>query len=122
MEKSKYSLRSRVKSFGYAIKGIGSCALTEPNFQIHLLAAVVAITTGALLDISPNEWLWIGLAIALVLGMEMVNTAVEKLTDLISPEENPLAGKAKDIAAGAVLICALFALIVAGIIFLPKLI
>ncbi len=76
---------------------------------------------GAFLSLSAIEWCLVLLCMVMVIGMEAMNTALEYLTDLVSPEHHPLAGKAKDVAAAAVLICAIGAVIVAAIIFVPKL-
>ncbi len=114
-------MKKFIRGFGYAFKGIGYAAKTQLNFRVHLVAMVIAVFMGFALHISVNEWLWIILSIALVLICEMLNTAIEYVTDLVSPEYNKLAGHAKDIGAGAVLIAAIFALISGLIIFLPKL-
>ena len=113
--------RKRIKSFQYAIAGIKDLFITQPNAQIHLLAILVIGLLGYRLGLSPTEWCLIILCMALVLTAEGVNTAVEYLTDLASPEFHPLAGKAKDVAAGSVLIAVIICGCVWGIIFLPKL-
>ena len=115
------SFRKLIRSFGYAFKGLGYAAKTQLNFRVHLLAAMLAILMGYALHISVNQWQWIILSIALVLITELLNTALEFLTDLVSPGHNELAGHVKDIGAGAVVIAALFALVTGLIIFLPKL-
>ena len=115
------SFKKLIRSFGYAFKGLGYAAKTQLNFRIHLLATLVAVFAGYALHISVNEWLWVALSIALVLITELVNTALEFLTDLVSPGYNELAGRVKDIGAGAVVVAAVFALVTGLIIFLPKL-
>jgi len=115
-------MKKLIRSFGYAFKGIGYAAKTQLNFRIHLVATVIAIFMGWALHITTGEWQWVIFCIALVLILELINTAIEALTDLISPGYNELAGHAKDVAAGAVTIGAIFAAITGGIIFLPKLI
>lgn len=95
--------------------------ISENNARIHLLASIVVISAGIYVELSAYEWLWIALAIALVWILEAINTAIEALVDLASPDFHPLAGKAKDIAAAAVLIASIFAVIVGIIIFFPKL-
>jgi len=117
----RQSLQKLLRSFGYAFKGIGYATATQLNFRIHLAATLVAVFMGYALHISFNEWLWIMLCIALVLVVELLNTAIETLTDLVSHDYNVLAGRVKDVAAGAVVIMALFALITGLAIFLPKL-
>jgi len=109
-----------IRSFGYALKGIGYATTTQLNFRVHLVATLVTITLGIGLHISINEWVWIILCITLVLAAEMFNTAIEFLTDLVSPGYHPKAGHVKDVAAGAVLLCAIFAIVVGVIIFGPK--
>lgn len=111
-----------MRSFGYAFKGIKYAAKTQLNFRIHLVAMLTAIFMSSALHISINEWYWIMLCITLVLVVELLNTAIETLTDLVSPEYNVKAGHVKDVAAGAVVLTALFALIIGITIFLPKLI
>jgi diacylglycerol kinase len=111
-----------IKSFEYAWAGIRSCFKSEPNFRIHLVAAIVVILFSLLLNISATEWIAVVFCIALVLTMEMINTAIEKLCDVVHKEPHPVIKKVKDIAAGAVLLSAVFSLITAAIIFLPKII
>jgi len=110
------------RSFGYAFKGIGYAAATQLNFRVHLVATITAVFMGLWLKISMDEWRWIMLCIILVLVVELLNTAIETLTDLASPGYDAKAGHVKDVAAGAVVITALFALITGVIIFLPKII
>ncbi len=114
-------MKKLIRSFGYAFKGLGHAAATQLNFRIHLGASVVAAGMGFALHISANEWQWVILCIALVLVAELLNTAIELLTDLVSPKYNKIAGHVKDVSAGAVVIAVLFALITGAIIFLPKL-
>lgn len=116
----KYSISKRIKSFGYAFKGLRELFIGQPNAQIHLLAAVVVITVSCLVGLSTVEWLLIILTITLVVMAEAMNTAIEYLADACMPEHHPLIEKAKDIAAAGVLLCAFAAVVVAAIIFLPK--
>jgi len=113
-------MRRLIKSFGYALSGIAYTTKTQLNFKIHLLAIAVVSLSGWFLKLTTSEWLWIVLAIGLVLVAELVNTAIELLVDLVSPAFNPQAGKVKDIAAGAVLIAAAIAVVIGAIIFIPK--
>ncbi len=110
-----------LKSFGYAWKGIKSVFKSEQNMKIHTVAAVLVIIGGFIFDISATEWIAVTLCIGLVVSAEMMNTAFETLVDLVSPNRDPIAGKIKDITAGAVFIAALIAVVVGLIIFLPKL-
>ena len=114
-------MKKLMRSFGYAFKGIGYAAKTQLNFRVHLIATTLACCLGYALNITTNEWLWLILCVALVLTAELFNTAIEFLTDLVSPGYNELAGHVKDISAGAVLVTAFFALITGAIIFLPRL-
>ncbi|CAG5084990.1 diacylglycerol kinase family protein [Parvicella tangerina] len=117
MKNKKFSLRERVNSFKYAFNGLKILLLEEHNARIHSLAAIVAIALGFILKISHREWLWIMLAIALVFTTEMINTAIETICDEITTESRPGIKKAKDVAAGAVLVTAVFALLVALFVF-----
>lgn len=111
-----------VKSFAFAWAGIKSCFKSEPNFRIHLVAALATILLSLLFRISGTEWIAVCFCIALVIPLEMINTAIENLCDVVSKETHPGIKKVKDIAAGAVLVAAVFSLITAAIIFLPKII
>ncbi|QEM13855.1 diacylglycerol kinase family protein [Mucilaginibacter rubeus] len=115
-------MKRLIRSFGFAFKGLGYAAHTQPNFRFHLVAGTIAIILGFLFRISTAEWLWLMISIAIVLIAELLNTSLETLTDLVSPTYNEKAGRVKDVAAGAVVIAALFALITGAIIFLPKII
>ncbi|MCY7352437.1 MAG: diacylglycerol kinase family protein [Cytophagaceae bacterium] len=105
------------KSLSYAFKGLKILVVSENNARIHLVATAGVAVAGYFFDVTKNEWLWLALAVALVWLAEAMNTAIEKLVDLVSPEYHPLAGQVKDLTAAAVLITALFALLVAGIVF-----
>ncbi|WP_274309568.1 diacylglycerol kinase family protein [Solibacillus daqui] len=108
-----------IKSFRYAVAGIVT-ATKEQNLRFHLLSAVIVLLAGIFTGLNMIEWLIIILVIALVIGTEMVNTAIERVVDLASPEIHPLAKQAKDIAAGAVLVFAIASVIIGLLIFLPK--
>jgi diacylglycerol kinase (ATP) len=110
-------LLKRLYSFGYAFRGIAYFICTQPNAWIHLIAMVVVICLGFYQKLNLTEWVLIVLAVGLVLSAEAFNTAVEKLTDLVSPEYHPIAGIVKDIAAGAVLITAIAAAVIGVLIF-----
>lgn len=113
-------LKKRVQSFGYAGRGIRMVFGTETNMKIHICIAILVLIAGFTFKISTTEWIACLLCIGLVVGMEMVNTAIENIVDLVSPNHHPLAGKAKDIAAGAVLICAIISVIIGLLVFSPK--
>ncbi len=93
---------------------------TQENAQIHLFAIVLVTIVGFLLKIDKSEWSVIIIAFTMVLAAEGFNTAIEFVVDLVSPDYHPLAGKAKDVAAAAVLITAIGAVLIGCIIFLPK--
>lgn len=109
------------KSFGYAFSGIFACLKKERNIKIHLFMAVMVTLFGFLLKISVTEWCICLVLFGLIISLEMVNTAVEAVVDLVTRERRPLARYAKDTAAGAVLAASIFAAIVGIIIFAPKL-
>ena len=111
-----------IRGFGYAFKGIGHAAKTQLNFRVHLVCAVIAVLLGYGLHISNAEWLWISLCIGMVLLTELINTAIELLVDLVSPDYNEKAGRIKDMCAAAVLVTAITAVVIGCVIFLPKLI
>ena len=105
----------------YALKGMADLFKSQPNARMHAIATIAVTTAGFYFKISKEEWLAVVLSITLVISLEAVNTAFEYLTDLVSPEYHPLAGKVKDVAAAAVLIAATGAAVVGLIVFLPHL-
>lgn len=121
-EDKKFSWLERAKSFRYAIQGIKSLFRHEHNAWIHLSAAALVIIVGTELDISAIEWCIIALCIAGVTMAEAFNTAIEAIADKVSPGYHPLIGRAKDVAAGGVLLMAIGAAVCGLIIFLPKII
>ncbi|UAY51675.1 diacylglycerol kinase family protein [Ferruginibacter albus] len=108
------------RSFAYAGNGIRHCIVSQLNFKIHLIATVICIVLGILLHISYVEWIVVVACIAAVLALEMVNTALEEISNVISPGYNKQIKIVKDVAAGAVLISAIGSVVIAVIIFLPK--
>ncbi|MEE8165127.1 MAG: diacylglycerol kinase family protein [Myxococcota bacterium] len=116
-----FSLRVRIESFGHAIRGVAIVLRWEQNAWIHALATLMAIALGFALKIDRGEWLAVSLAIALVWAAEILNTAIEKLSDVVSPEHHPGVKEVKDIAAGGVLVSAVGALTVAILVFGPRL-
>ena len=109
------------KSFGYAFQRIFNTIRTERNIKIHCAAAILVTIFGIWLQISKTEWMICFILFGLILALELVNTAVEATVDLFTEERKPLAKKAKDAAAGAVLIVAIFAAVIGILIFIPKL-
>ncbi len=93
-----------VKSFGYALAGIVAAARRERNFKVMLMAAVLAVVAGFVLRLDALSWVAVILMIGLVFCAELLNTAVESVVDLASPDIHPLAKYAKDLAAGGVLV------------------
>ncbi len=118
---SDFSLRARARSFVHAGRGIALLLAREPNARIHLAAGVAAGALGAWLGLSPGEWCWIALAIALVWVAEGLNSALEALADVAHPEADPRVGSAKDVAAGAVLVAAIASLVIGALVFGPRL-
>jgi undecaprenol kinase len=107
------------KSFSFAITGIKTALWTERNMRIHLLVSVLVIACAVFFSISKLEWLFILVAIGGIFSLELMNTAIERVVDLITDEYHPLAKQAKDVAAGAVFIYAIAAVIIGLVIFLP---
>ena len=111
---------SRAAAFAHAWRGL-RLFVAQPNARIHVLAAVLVVALGAWLQVSVLEWVALVLAMALVMGAEALNTALEYAVDLASPDWHPLARDAKDVAAAAVLVCSAGALVVGGLVFMPHL-
>ena len=109
------------KSFSYAFAGIFACIRKERNIKIHCVFMFLVIIAGLVLRLSVTEWCICLILFGLILSLELVNTAVESVVDLVTEEKKPLAKVAKDTAAGAVLIAAIMAAVIGCIIFLPKL-
>ena len=115
--KRKFSVKERLKSFKYAANGLRILVIQEHNARIHVSVAIVAVTLGLVLKLSYLEWIAILIAIAMVFVPEIFNTAIERLCDFVQPGHNQAIKEIKDIAAGAVLISAMFAVVI-GIILL----
>jgi diacylglycerol kinase len=109
-----------LRSFRYAASGVAYCFRTQRNLRIHAAAAVLALAAGFRLGLPGAELAVLALTIAAVLVSEMFNTAVEALVDIVSPGYHPLAKVAKDVAAGGVLVTALMSLVVAYVLFAPR--
>ena len=110
-----------VRSFGYALAGIGHALRSEPNLRLHLVATLVVVVLVVYLDRPAVDTALLALCCALVIGAELFNTSIERLADRVSPKEDALVGQAKDVAAAAVLVCATGALIVGGLLLGPPL-
>ena len=109
-----------INSFKYAFSGIASAFKTERNMKIHVLAVVLVTLAGFLFKISKMEWIICIILFGMVISLELANTAIETTVDLAMPERNEKAKLAKDISAGAVLVCAFVSVIVGLMIFVPK--
>ncbi len=114
-----FSLAARLRSFTFAGRGLKTLLATQHNAWIHATATAAAVTAGLAANINRYDWLAVIVAIVSVWTAESLNTAFEFLCDVASPQFHPLVARAKDIAAAAVLICALGALVTAAIIFGP---
>ena len=110
----------RAKAFSYAMQGIITVVVSQPNMRIIAVAGVAALLMGLILNLDYLEWSFLLLAIFFIWMAETFNSALEFLVDLVSPEFHPLAKKAKDAAAGAVLVAIVLSLCLAGLILLPK--
>ncbi len=113
--------RSLKESFGYAFAGLKEAVSNEPNFQIHVSIGISALVFAMILEFSKYEWLLLSFTIAFVLILELINTVLEAIVDLVSPNIHPKAKIAKDVSAAAVLMAAFWSLIVGTVLFLPKL-
>lgn len=108
------------KAFKYAANGVIYFLLRERNAGFHLLSTILVVSAGIYFHLAATEWLFILSAVTAVWVTEMINTAIEKICDHITPEKHPAIKVIKDVAAGSVLIAALYALITGTIVFLPK--
>lgn len=120
MQKKESFLVNRLKSVGYAFKGMLLLIKTEASIKIQLFIAIVVTIAGFYFKISMTEWLVQTTIIGLVMSIEGVNTAIEYIADFIHPDHHPKIGLIKDVAAGAVFIASIIAVIVACIIYFPK--
>ncbi len=117
--KSSFHPKRLLSSFRFAGNGL-RLALCEPNMRVHIAAGIFISAAGFIFDLTRMEWCVLLLTITGVISLEMVNTAIEKTVDLVTEEYKPLAKMAKDLAAGAVLIFAIAAIIIGGLLFIPK--
>lgn len=112
---------SLAKSFSYALEGIKAAYKEEPNIKIHLTIAGLVLVSAILLGFTLVEWLILILTISIVIIVELINTSIEDAINLLHPEIHPLAKRAKDVMAAAVLASAICASVVGLLLFLPKL-
>lgn len=120
MNKKESFLINRLKSIGFAFKGALFLIKTEASIKIQFIIAVLVTAFGFYFNISKTEWIVQFLAIGLVISIEGINTAIEKMADFIHPENHKKIGVIKDIAAGAVILASIFAIIIGLIIYIPK--
>lgn len=119
-ELKKKGLRRFANSFSYALDGLKYAFKYEQNLIVHIIATVLVIVFGIIFHLSVIEWALCVLAIGLVIATELINTSIEAVVDLVSPEYSNLAKIAKDTAAGAVLVFSITAIILGLIVFVPK--
>lgn len=117
---SNVKKHSLLKSFGFAFAGIKAAIIAERNMRIHIAISLLVLSASFWLSISTMEWLFILFAIGGMLALEMLNSAIERIVDLVTSDYHSLAKAAKDMAAGAVLVYAIMCVIIGVIIFLPK--
>lgn len=115
-------MRARARSFLHAGAGVLAMFRSQPNARIHGLAALAVVGLGLLFDLTAGEWCWLVLAIAGVLAAECMNTALESLANAVVPDPHPLVGRAKDAAAGAVLLAAMGAALIGLLVLGPHLV
>jgi diacylglycerol kinase len=120
MSDKKFSTADRIKSFSYALQGLKTFFSTQHNAWIHFVISLLVIAAGFYFRIYQNDWLWIVFAITIVFITEMVNTAIEFLSDFVSPEIHPMIKKVKDVSAAAVLIASIGSVIIGLVVFVPK--
>ena len=122
MDNKGFTFCKRLASFKDAFNGIRLLLRNEPNALIHCIIGICAVSVGFILKISAIEWIVVVIVCGCVFAVEALNTAIERLADVVSPEYNEAIKKVKDLSAGAVLFMAIAAAITGIIIFLPKLI
>ena len=115
----KYKPISFISSVSVAVIGIRTAIKSERNMRFHLMSALIVLVMSIYFSITKMEWLFILLAIGGMFALELINTAIERVVDLVTKEYHPLAKQAKDIAAGAVFIYAMLSVIIGMVIFLP---
>jgi len=120
MQKKESFLVNRLKSVGYAFKGMLILIRTEASIKIQVFIAILVTIAGFYFEISKTEWMIQLTMIGLVMSIEGINTAIEQIADFIHPEHHNKIGLIKDVAAGAVFIASIIATIIAGIIYIPK--
>ena len=115
-----FSISKRFKSFTYAFNGLKILLMEEHNSWIHLLAAMAVVIAGFVFQLSAIEWIAVVFAIGLVIALEIINSAIENLSDFVSPGQHEAIKKVKDLSAAGVLVGAITAVIIGLIVFVPK--
>src|ERR1700761_8794508 len=114
-------IREHLTSYRYSVRGIWLAFRYERVMLFHLAAAITVVVVNILLKVSQNDWLITLILIGLAWMAEIFNTAIEKLADRVTKEQDPLIGQVKDLASGAVLVICVFAVICAAVIYVPYL-
>jgi len=114
-----FQFSGRIRSFKYAFRGLGRMLASQHNAWVHAAATIAVVAAGLAFRLARGDWAWITLAIVGVWSAEALNTAFEFLCDVASPEFHPMVEKAKDVAAGAVLLAAIGALVIGVLVFQP---
>ncbi len=120
MTRTPFRIRDRLRSFRYAFSGCAALLRTQPNARIHFVATILVVTAGFYCGLSRGEWGMVAIAMAIVWIAEALNTAIESVADATIPEFHPLIQRAKDTGAAAVLIAAIGAVVIGGLVFGPK--
>lgn len=120
MKKFRHDVKGLKNSFKYAFKGIYSAFRSERNMKIHISIMLIVVLCGIIFRITLLEWFLCIILFGLVLSAECFNTSIETVIDLVMPDQNEMAGRAKDIAAGGVLVLAIVSFIIGILIFVPK--
>lgn len=111
--------KDRIKAFGYAFSGVFQCFRQETHLKLHAVIALLVIGLAVFFDVSKTDWIRLLLAVTLVIAFEMLNSAIEKLCNIVMPERDPRIQYIKDVSAGAVLVVCIFA-VVAGVSVFSK--
>ena len=119
MASSSLTFTGRLRSLKFAVRGVSTMMKTQHNAWLHAAATVAVVSSGLFAGLSAGDWCWIALAITAVWTAETLNTAFEFLTDVASPDYHPLAEKAKDVAAGAVLLAACGSVVIGLLVLGP---
>lgn len=115
-----FSIKKRIESFAFALRGMKSLILNEHNARVHFFVLFCVVILGCVLDISAQDWVAILIVSGLVIVTETINTAIERLADFVQPNWDEKIGLIKDYGAAAVLFSSIFAVIVGGLVFIPK--